>query len=55
MHDINKENKTLRENFETSNRDLKMLKAQVKKFEKDELKKSKVMQEKETHNNIKCF
>ena len=55
LHDINKENKTLRENFETSNRDLKMLKAQVKNFEKDELKKSKVMQEKETHNNIKCF
>ena len=42
LHDINKENKTLRGNFETSNRDLKMLKAQVNKYEKEELKRAKV-------------
>ena len=41
LHDINKENKTLRENFETSNRDLKMLKAQGNKYEKEESKKKK--------------
>ena len=42
LHDINKENKTLKENCETSNRDLKMFKAQVNKYEKEELKRAKV-------------
>ena len=46
LHDINKENKTLRENSEASNRDLKIVTAQVKKYEKEELKNSKVRQEK---------
>ena len=39
MHDLNKDNKTLSENMENLNMDLKMLAAQVKKFKKDELKK----------------
>ena len=52
MHDLNKDNKTLSENMENLNMDLKMLAAQVKKFEKDELKK--VRQVKETQN-IKEF
>jgi hypothetical protein len=39
------------ENFETSNRYLKIVKAQVNKYAKTEQKISKVRQEKETHNN----
>ena len=47
LHNINKENETLRENYEMSKRDVKILKAEVNMYEK----KSKSKQEKETHYN----
>ena len=51
LYDLNKENKTTMEKLETAKSDLKILSAQVKKFEKDELKKSKAKQIKDTQNN----
>ena len=52
LYDLNKESKTSMEKLETAKSDLKILSAQVKKFEKDELKKSKVKQVKDTQNNL---
>ena len=52
LYDLNKESKNSMEKLETPKSDLKILSAQVKKFEKDELKKSKVKQVKDTQNNL---
>ena len=52
LYDFKKENETFRENLEGAKSDLKRLSVQVKKYEKDGIKKSKVKQSKDTQNNM---